>query len=248
MGAWGEGPLDNDTAADLEVFWRQYVAHGRTHDPEFWSAVAIAELFRFLYFKGYGNVRPDQPGDAEKLLAVGALFARDQLELPAELKQLVEAAANFELRRTRLQEWAKPPARKRALEALLADIGGKRRRGKALGNRAPADDVVEIERFMQRANHWVRVVKLEAPYDNAYDSAEPAFVSELKRFCFAGTDSDTETERRRAIRARLMALGYVTGWMLNLPSEEVLHLIEAAHEVKSPAGPAYAWAAEMFAS
>ena len=76
----------------------------------------------------------------------------------------------------------------------------------------------------------------------------PAFVAELKRFCFAGTDSDNESERRRAIRARLMCLGYFTGWMLNLPSADILQLIEAADRVQNPAGPHYAWTAEMFAT
>jgi hypothetical protein len=116
MGAWGEGLLENDTAGDLEVFWNDFVVPGRKEDRKFWKASRIAELFRFCYFRGYNGIRPEKPEHAEELLAVAALFHREKLPLPAELKALVESAANNELRRTRLEEWADPKKRKAALE------------------------------------------------------------------------------------------------------------------------------------
>jgi hypothetical protein len=248
MGVWGEGPLDNDTAADLELFWQAVVARGRARDPRFWSGKTIAELFRVLYFNGYGDVRPESPDHAEKLLAVGALFRREKLPLPAELEALVESAVNHELRPSRLREWPEPAKRREALEQFLRTIGGTRRKVARPRRRPPAEEIAAIEGFMKRAPHWVAVVRFEKPYDPEYDSAEPAFVDALKHFCFAGTESEDQDERRRAIVARLMCLAYVAGWMLNLPSADVLRLIEAAPRVASPAGPQYAWAAEIFAS
>ena len=247
MGTWGEGPLDNDTAGDLEVFWQDYVVHGRSKDPRFWTATRIAELFRFLYFKGYENVHPERPAQAEELLALGALFRREKLDVPPELMALVESGINYELRRDRLQEWADPAKRKQALENFLREIGGKRKQAKPK-RRPPSEDIAEIETFMKRAPHWIAVVKGEEANDAEYDALEPQFIEELKRFCFAGTRSEDTIEQRRAVMARLKCLGYFTGWMLNLPSEQIVNLVNAAREVASPAGPEYAWAAEIFAS
>src|SRR5436190_21302576 len=55
MGAWGVGPLDNDTAGDLALFWDRYITRGRKQDPRFWTPGAITELFRFSYFRGGGR-------------------------------------------------------------------------------------------------------------------------------------------------------------------------------------------------
>jgi hypothetical protein len=60
---------------------------------------------------------------------------------------------------------------------------------------------------MKRAKHWIAVVKHDEPYDPEYESAEPAFVTELKQFCFAGTQSEDQGDERRAIIARLKCLG-----------------------------------------
>ena len=248
MGAWGEGPLENDTAGDLEVFWEQFIARSRAKDPRFWTAARISELFRFLYFNGYDNVRPERAEEAERVLALGAIFLRHKLTLPADLKALIELAINQELRQARLQEWGEPKARKRVLEQLLHDLGGKRQKTSKPPRRPPSEEVLEIESFMKRVPHWTAVVKREERYDPGYEEAEPAFVGELKRFCFAGTKSDDKDETRRAIIARLKCLAYVTGWMLNLPSAEILRLVEAAPHVTSPDGPDYAWHPEVFAS
>ena len=248
MGAWGEGPLENDTAGDLEVFWDEFVAHGRATDPTFWSAKRIAELFRFLYFKGYSAADPAKTDDAWSLLAIAALFHREGLKMPAPLKRLVVSAINHELRTDRLNEWDEPPKRRKALEQLLRTIGGKRQKPAEPKKRSPKADVAQIEAFMKRAPHWVAVVRFEEKYDPAYDATEPQFVNDLKKYCFAGTSSGDQAEQRRAIIARLKCLAFVAGWMLNLSTEETLRLIEAAPRVTSPAGPQYAWPSEIFAS
>lgn len=235
MGAWGEGLLENDTAGDLEVFWTEFITPGRTKDPKFWTAARIAELFRFCYFRGYGEIRPEKPDDAEELLAVGALLHREKLELPPDLKTLVESAANNELRRSRLQEWAEPKKRKAALEQFLRDIGGKRVKPSRARKRPIAPEVAQIRAFMKRLPHWIAVVKGELRGQvDAYEVAEPKFVGELKRFCFDGTKSDDHAETRQAVIARLMCLAYVTGWMLELPGTEIERLVAASKHAGEP--------------
>ena len=247
MGAWGDGPLDNDTAGDLAVFWEEVVERGRGRDPEGWVPERIAELFRFLYFGGYGDLRPESPSTAERLLAVGALFQKHNVPIPSELKALVVRAANAELRRSRTSEWAEPAKRKRALEAFLAEIGGERLPSKER-RRPPTEDTAQIEAFVKRIEHWVAVVKFQTSYDPAYETAEPQFVHELKRFVVANTRTEDSKETRRTIRARLKALAYVAGWFLNLPAPDIVRLVRSADKVTSPTGDdTYAWAAEAFA-
>lgn len=247
MGTWGEGPLDNDTAGDLAVFWDDVIERGRARDPEGWTAERIAELFRFLYFGGYGDLRPESPSTAERLLAVGALFQQHNVAMPDALKALVVSAVNFELRRSRTSEWAEPGRRKRALEAFLAEMGGERLPSKDR-RRDPTKDTVEIEAFVKRIAHWVAVVKFETSYDPAYETAEPQFVGELKQFVVANTRTEDQKETRRTIRARLKALAYVAGWYLNLPSPDIVGLVRSADAVTSPSGQGdVVWAAEAFA-
>jgi hypothetical protein len=248
MGAWGEGLLENDTAGDLEVFWTDFIAAGRRKDPKFWTSVKISELFRFCYFRGYDGVRPEKADDAEELLAVGALFRREKLRLPAQLKTLVESAANNELRRNRLQEWAEPKKRKAVLEQFLRAIGGRRAKPSRVKKRPIGPEVAEIQAFMKRLPHWVGVVKGEVRGQvDAYEVAEPKFIGELKRFCFEGTKSDDHAETRQAVIARLMCLSYVTGWMLQLPGTEIERLVAASKHAGRPE-LSDMWTAEMWSS
>jgi len=127
MGAWGVGPLDNDTAGDLALFWDRYITRGRKQDPRFWTPGAITELFRFSYFRGFSGLSVEDPATAEELLAIGALFRKHRIKLPGELKRLVEAAANAELRPQRLREWKTATERRRAVEEFLRAIFNARR-------------------------------------------------------------------------------------------------------------------------
>lgn len=120
MGTWGEKLLDNDDAGDLEVTWDEWISEGRTRDPEFWSPERIADFLKVAYFReGFDRAVED----SDELLAVGALFLRDGLEPPAELRDALIRAANIALRPDRLKEWeGAPRSRKKVLEGPASSL------------------------------------------------------------------------------------------------------------------------------
>jgi hypothetical protein len=244
MGTWGVGPLDNDTAGDLAVFWDRFITRGRKQDPRFWTPKAIADLFRFSYFRGFTGLSANDPVTAEELLAIGALFHKHRIKLPSELKRLVEAAANAELRPQRLREWSTSTERRQAVEEFLRAIGGRRRRQRAR-QRPVEPEIASITAFMSRLPHWIRVVKQEVKYEDAYDQAEPEFLTDLKDCFGRGTLHRDPAVQRQAVRHRLMCLAYFTGWMLALDAAEILRLVKVA-KGSGRGDPRYAWTPEVW--
>lgn len=227
MGNWGVGVLENDTAGDLEVFWNEYVSRGRKHDPAFWTPKAIAELFRFAYFRGWGSGPVEDVERAEALLALGALFMKHRLPLPRELKRAVVPAANSELQAERLADWGTPTARRRVLVALVRRIGG--RISARAGKRRPDTTVRQTKRFLRELPRWVEAVRSYRSAD-AYDEVEPQFVEQLKICLSQGIATGPRPMDLDLVHARLICLAFFAGWMLELDPSAHLALVKVARD------------------
>ena len=94
MGAWGVGPLDNDTAGDLALFWDRYITRGRKQDPRFWTPGAITELFRFSYFRGFSGLSVEDRFHQRTAL-VQLLFQRIQVVSHHQFQETSSGSAQF---------------------------------------------------------------------------------------------------------------------------------------------------------
>lgn len=232
MGTWGYGLFDNDAAGDLVVVWDRYVEPGRRMAPESWSGEQIYEFFRSTYFRqaiasGQG-VRHGET--ALEVLALGSLFLEHEMQIPAGLRQLLADAANHELRKEQLKEWASPRKRERALLDFLATVGGERAAEVAASNPLK-DDVRRWREFSKQYPRWIRLVKERKGGDEEAERIWPRdFFDQMGRTIGRGTSVSDWKLRNAAYQQRLMATAFLMGWWLDLPEEQTLALIEAAKQ------------------
>ena len=236
MGYWGEELLENDTAADVAGFWDEFITYGREHDSDFWTAERIYDLLRVTYFRkiqGYDLQDPDRNAE---ILAVGALFLKHGLAIPAPLKDLLARSATAELRPTQLAEWGDPPARRRVLERFMKAIGAKPIR---TTEKHPVEkEIAELAEWSKHYPRWINSARtLRA--DDEWERLEPAFVRSLWSFIGTGTDHSREALMNKSMMYRLMCLAFMTGWFTGMSEEETLDLIERARRTKGNVSQAF---------
>lgn len=228
MGAWDYGILDDDVAADLVATWDEYVVRGRERDPEFWTSDQILEFFESIYLKH----RDLNERDADVArLAIGVLFQRDQIPYPKHLLSDLSIAASKELTKERISLWASPTKRKRALLAFLESIG---QQPVPLPERSKADALrAEVEKWQEFSAHYPRWVEVSRePFaDQQFFDLVPGWFVELQQFVGEGLEHDDHDLMQLGKRYRLMHLAWYVGFLLRLPDDDRLALIEVASRV-----------------
>lgn len=228
MGAWDSGILDDDVAADVVGTWEEYIVRGRARDPEFWTPEQILEFFESIYLQHRALGERDID---VALLAIGALFQRDQIELPLPFRSTLSIAASNELKRERLSLWDSPVARERVILGFLDSIGQK---PLVRPRRSEADplrtEIKKWEEFSRQYQRWVEISR--QPFaDQAFFDLVPEWFQKLQQFVGEGLAHDDDELVQRGKQYRLMHLAWYVGFLLQLPDAERLALIESASRV-----------------
>lgn len=229
MGAWGYDLFDNDAAGDLEVVWESYVARGRQVDPEHWTGERIHDFFRLYFRAAFSSGSWLEHGQAPlEVLALGGLFLKNGIPIPDDLRARLAEAANHELRRDRLKDWASPRRREQALVQFLETIGGER-----VPEAASADPVREEVRrwreFAKQYPRWIRLVKERNGGDEEANRVWPrAFFDHMGAAVGRGARVNDWKLCNSVYQYRLMAVAFLLGWWLDLPEEQTMSLVEAA--------------------
>lgn len=226
MGAWGSGLLENDAAADLVGFWNEFIAHGRQVDPEFWTAERIYELFRQTHLRGLKDTDFTDGDRASEILAIGVLYLQTELALPEHLSDVLVRAASAQLERAQLREWGEDArARRAALEAYLVAIG--REAAPVLKRLDPEQE--ELKKLRAFAKHYPRWVHSWRAIvgDDMWPEFEPPLERDFRRNLLYSRNSD-KPAGDELVKQRLMCIAFCLGSYLELPEDEVLHLIALA--------------------
>lgn len=232
MGAWGVGPLDNDTALDMVAAWKAYRAIG--HSPEHSTPEAI--LDHFLGNQGQlGIGMTIDWGDVEtttRLIALAALFHRDGLEIRGKVKEYFEETLNWELRKDALAEWDDPKARKAALTELLAQIGGRRRRiTRSRLFRHPAIEFKDKKELLRKLEPWVRGIAAHKLSEFPSDQEYPRLWQVLDRVMRNQLRHLNDDLLVDGTTQRLMLLAAYLGIHCRMTPDETMDLVRRAEKV-----------------
>jgi hypothetical protein len=231
MGAWAEGLLDNDVAQDFVLRWDRYIAP--LIIERHWSGDMVWAFLRDLYFKNR-FVPLEAPQNAE-LLALAALLARHKLPVPEDMKPVLERTLNAELGSSALREWSAAAARKKSLEALLKQIGGKKRRltSSEAGDPTLEAEIARLEVFTGRFDRWIEAVSVPKA-DDDFDRQYPEFLNDLEKLLAAGIRRPLEgtDQEDQLVKLRLMLLAFYVGWKVRSTPAEMKNLIKKAEATK----------------
>lgn len=228
MGAWGYGILDDDVAADAVGTWDEYIVRGRERDPEFWTPEQVLRFFESIYLQHRSLTDRDRD---VVLLAVGVLFQRDQIAMPARFLSVLSLAASKELTKERTALWDSPTKRKRALLAFLHSIAQEPVPvPRTVGGDALRFEVKKWKEFSKHYARWVEISR--GPFaDQQFFDLVPEWFLKLQDFVGAGLGHDDPDLMRAGKHYRLMHLAWYAGFLLRLPDAERLTLIAAADRV-----------------
>ncbi|MEP7001598.1 MAG: hypothetical protein ABI969_14020 [bacterium] len=230
MGAWGSGLLENDAAADLVGFWNEFIAHGRQVDPEFWTSERIYELFRQTQLRALRDIDFIDSDRASEILAIGVLYLQNELPLPTQLVDVLVRAASAQLERAQLREWGEDArVRRAALQEFLVAIG--REAAPALTRVDPdKEELKKMRAFARHYPRWVRTWRALAG-DDMWPEFAPPLESDFRRTIMYLRNSDRPASNE-LVTQRLMCIAFCLGSYLELPEDEVLHLIALAEASK----------------
>ncbi|MES2178705.1 MAG: hypothetical protein V4550_12670 [Gemmatimonadota bacterium] len=228
MGAWGYGIMQNDTARDYEVYWNTYVARGRKKDPEFWTVAQVDDFVwhgRFRSEVDYGD-----PNVRAELLAAALLYRKAGLPLGGRVFDAVEKAASLELGPDELKEYASPAARKRAILKFMESFGMQQRSAADLppGEARPSALRSEVEKwvaFSARYPEWIEVSHRPFSHKPFFDLV-PQWFFALQDVLGKGAGHNDKELENQGKKYRLMCLAFYTGFVMRLPDDERLRLIE----------------------
>jgi hypothetical protein len=236
MGTWGTDLLDNDAAADAVGYWNEFIAHGLTVEPAFWTAERIYDLLRVSYLRDAADTNLAAADRASEILAVAVMFLDAGLTLPAPALDLVARAANVQLERAQLRDWGTDSRRRRAaLESLLTRIG----RDPMPEHKQVDPEQLELRKWRAWSKHYAELVHcaiaLVAPAKDSatynYSDLEPPLVRTLENLVRTKEGNrELGAAKPEIVKHRLMALAFRLGVFLELPEQEVLVLISLAEE------------------
>jgi hypothetical protein len=222
LGAWGVGPLDNDSAMDLAHEWKKFRTAG--HD-----ARDLTPEGSFNYFLEAGIGSTLDLGDADtmaRLIALAELFHRDKVPIRGPVLEYFEEGINWELRPEALEEWDDPARRKKALQDLLARIGAKRRRiTKPKLFRRPAVEFSSQPDLQQKLERWINAANAHDMSAFASDEEYPRFWQVLDRVMLSRAGGLGDEGHREAITQRLMLLAAYFGIYGLLPEDDAISLV-----------------------
>ncbi len=225
MGSWGEGFLENDNALDIALYWDEYAK------PLLASNLAskIWPLFRDLYFRRHFDCL--DPQQNAEVLAIAALYNRSEVPLPEGFVDILERAAQAELRPSALSEWPEKKSRKDTITALLLDIGrAPRPLSKAESENGDLSSLIQdIQQFLKETDKWIDVV-LKLKDDDEFERTYPDYFHQLERLLTAGLPVpriDTEQEML-LIKLRFMLTAFHFGWKARLSPDEIRYLMGKA--------------------
>lgn len=226
MGAWGSGLLENDAAADLVGFWNEFIAHGRQVDPEFWTSERIYELFRQTHLRALKDIDFTDSDRASEILAIGVLYLQTEVPLPEHLVDVLVRAASAQLERAQLRVWGEDArGRRAALEAFVVAIG--REAVPALKRIDPdKEELKKLRAFAKHYPRWVHAWRALAG-DDMWPEFEPPLERDFWRTIMYSRNSDNPVPDE-LVKQRLMCIAFCLGSYLELPEDEVLHLIALA--------------------
>ena len=224
--------LENDAAADVVGYWNEFVAHGRSVDPDFWTAERICDLLRPSYLRPASDADLADVDRAAEILAIGVMFLQSELTLPTRLVDLLARAANAQLAPARLREWGSDArCRRAALDALLTRIG----RTRAPGAKEADPDKLELKQWRVWSKDYPRWVHsaMALVADDRWNGVVPPLVRHLEVLVrHKEGNQELGGASDEVVKHRLMAIAFRLGVFLELPEEEILQLIALAEEGK----------------
>lgn len=237
MGAWDYGALDNDAALDVLARWE--ALSGLSLD----AAVANFAA-RWGDALNYGDATTNM-----EVIALSALVRKAGHHLPKPLRSACEDALNRELTPSALESWVDPARREEALLAMLADVGGKRRkprRPKAFKasqiqfatTPAAHDELMRLAAYVRKAGYLGLADVMYPPppglrpeqtfrlhTSDPSPGLAPAFLRALHGLVRAGLAEADTNLADQALRERRMMLAWYLGLVSLMPVEEIEALV-----------------------
>ena len=227
MGTWGYGPLDNDSAADVEILWNERLS---TFPKE-----ACSDGFLKLFLdRGLGETIEWNDFDTiSRIIAIAELARRNAVAISGLSKRYFEEAISIELKPSNLKQWEHPKPRKAALLELLKDIEGKRIPESRL--RLFHDPELEFKNVKELEDLILN--RIEAFHDEKHmssiDSQYPKFWHILNRVMNAGLWEVSTSRYDDIIAERKSLLILYISAMLGFDRKEAEELLESAKKKKS---------------
>jgi hypothetical protein len=233
LGAWDYGALDNDAALDVVERWEALA------DVPL-DAVVAEFLERWGDALNYGDSTTNMA-----VIALAALVRRAGHRLPKPLRMACQDALNRELLPSSLDAWEDPSRREEALLAMLADIGGKRRKPRGpkafkasqirfANTQAAHDELMRLAAYVRPAGLLGLSDVMYPPppgptlrlhTSDPLPGLAPDFLRALHRLVQAGLAETDWNLADQALRERRMMLAWYIGLTSLMPLEDIEALI-----------------------
>jgi hypothetical protein len=231
------GALDNDAALDVLARWEAL--------SDLPLAAAVADFMaRWGDALNYGDATTNM-----EVIALSTLVRKAGHQLPKSLRVAYEDALNRELTPSALEAWADPARREAALLAMLADIGGTRRkprRPKAFkasqirfaNTPAAHDELMRLAAYVRKAGYLGLTDVMYPPpsglkpeqtfrlhTSDPPPGLAPDFLRALHRLVRAGLAEADSNLAEQALRERRMMLAWYLGLVSLMSLEEIEALV-----------------------
>lgn len=118
MGTWGVQPLENDDGLEVKEIWDDFISGNLSA----WESEKIYSFFKRVYFRSH--IKADSEFASLALVAMAYLFLENKLAFPDEFKEVLGAAATYQLSAPVLGEWDSDKGkREKVLHKLAKDAG-----------------------------------------------------------------------------------------------------------------------------
>lgn len=218
MGNWGYNLLDNDAALDIKIKWEKELKKYLEKYPE-WKGQEVVDFYlenHFDYKFEYGDVYNNS-----EILALAKLLFDNNFELPNKFKRVVEDVLTLELQDEALSEWDYPEKRKKTLLAFIESING---------NIQDIDELrkkISILEFSSKGE-LVNKIKIWLDSEKELESDYPRFLKNVDKLISSGLGYDYDKKHLEVTSQRMMLLTFYIGWMLELPKDLTLDLVDKA--------------------